>query len=142
MSSTGAPGTRPAPPWLEAPRTGREVAPVGACPYKGLLRFEPEDAGWYFGRERLVAELVATVASTPGTGVFGASGSGKSSLVRAGLLAALGDDALPGQCAAGRACSSHPAPIPCSSWRGLSHPDVMPRRRITFATGCSRTPSR
>ncbi len=70
--------------------------PVGSCPYKGLLRFEPEDAGWYFGRERLVAELVATVAGAPCTGVVGASGSGKSSLARAGLLAALGEDALPG----------------------------------------------
>src|SRR5262245_4258351 len=67
-----------------------------ACPYKGLLRFEPEDAGWYFGRERLVAELVAAVASTRCTGILGASGSGKSSLTRAGLLAALGDDAFPG----------------------------------------------
>ena len=33
------------------------------CPYKGLLRFEPEDAGWYFGRERLVAELLGMVAT-------------------------------------------------------------------------------
>jgi DNA-binding SARP family transcriptional activator/WD40 repeat protein len=69
---------------------------VGACPYKGLLRFEPEDADWYFGRERLVAELLASVASSRGVGIVGASGSGKSSLTRAGLVAALRDDALPG----------------------------------------------
>lgn len=77
-------------------RNGSGNAAVGSCPYKGLLRFEPEDAGWYFGRERLVAELLASVASTRCTGVVGASGSGKSSLTRAGLLAALRDDALPG----------------------------------------------
>ena len=71
-------------------------AAIGGCPYKGLLRFEPEDAGWFFGRERMVAELLAAVASTRCTGVVGASGSGKSSLTRAGLLAALGEDALPG----------------------------------------------
>jgi DNA-binding SARP family transcriptional activator/WD40 repeat protein len=66
------------------------------CPYKGLLRFEHEDASWYFGRERLVAELLGMVATTRCTSIVGASGSGKSSLVRAGLLAALRDDALPG----------------------------------------------
>jgi len=66
------------------------------CPYKGLLRFEPEDAEWYFGRERLVADLLAGVASASCVGVIGASGSGKSSLTRAGLVAALRDDSLPG----------------------------------------------
>jgi DNA-binding SARP family transcriptional activator/WD40 repeat protein len=76
---------------VPASRTGRML-----CPYKGLLRFEPEDAAWYFGRERLVAELLAAVASSGCTGIVGASGSGKSSLARAGLLAALYDDALPG----------------------------------------------
>jgi DNA-binding SARP family transcriptional activator/WD40 repeat protein len=69
---------------------------IGACPYRGLLRFEPEDSGWYFGRERLVADLLAVVASTPGAAVVGASGSGKSSLTRAGLVAAIRDNALPG----------------------------------------------
>ena len=66
------------------------------CPYKGLVRFETDDAPWYFGRERLVAELLASVASTRCTGIVGASGSGKSSLTRAGLLAALRGDVLPG----------------------------------------------
>jgi DNA-binding SARP family transcriptional activator/WD40 repeat protein len=77
-------------------RPSRTEAAADVCPYKGLLRFEPEDAAWYFGRERLVADLLATVASTRCTGIVGASGSGKSSLTRAGLLAALADDALPG----------------------------------------------
>jgi len=81
---------------LDRRRRREPVAAVGACPYKGLLRFEPEDVGWYFGRERVVADLLATVASARCVGVVGASGSGKSSLARAGLLAALADDALPG----------------------------------------------
>jgi WD40 repeat protein/class 3 adenylate cyclase len=67
-----------------------------ACPYKGLARFEPDDAGFFFGRERLVAELVTRLVGAGLVGVVGPSGSGKSSLVRAGLLPALADGVLPG----------------------------------------------
>jgi WD40 repeat protein/DNA-binding SARP family transcriptional activator/type II secretory pathway predicted ATPase ExeA len=66
------------------------------CPYKGLARFEPDDAGFFFGRERLVAELVTHLVGAGLVGVVGPSGSGKSSLVRAGLLPALADGVLPG----------------------------------------------
>jgi DNA-binding SARP family transcriptional activator/WD40 repeat protein len=82
---------------LRSRRSMRAATATGLspCPYRGLLRFEPEDTDWYFGRERLVADLVATVASSRVVSVVGASGSGKSSLTRAGLVAALRDDALP-----------------------------------------------
>jgi len=74
-----------------------EDRPTAAvCPYKGLARFEPSDAGFFFGRERLVAELVTHLVGTGLVGVVGPSGSGKSSLVRAGLLPALADGVLPG----------------------------------------------
>jgi WD40 repeat protein len=74
-----------------------EDRPAAAvCPYKGLARFEPDDAGFFFGRERLVAELVTHLVGAGLVGVVGPSGSGKSSLVRAGLLPALADGALPG----------------------------------------------
>jgi WD40 repeat protein/energy-coupling factor transporter ATP-binding protein EcfA2 len=66
------------------------------CPYKGLGRYEPDDAGFFFGRERLVAELVTHLVGASLVGVVGPSGSGKSSLVRAGLLPALADGVLPG----------------------------------------------
>jgi DNA-binding SARP family transcriptional activator len=66
------------------------------CPYKGLARFDVADAEYFCGRERLVATLVARLAVARFVGVVGASGSGKSSLVRAGLLAALASGALPG----------------------------------------------
>jgi WD40 repeat protein/DNA-binding SARP family transcriptional activator len=66
------------------------------CPYKGLARFEASDAAFFFGRERLVAELVAHLVGAGLVGVVGPSGSGKSSLVRAGLLPALADGVLPG----------------------------------------------
>ncbi|QYC40944.1 translocation protein TolB [Nonomuraea coxensis DSM 45129] len=60
-----------------------------AAPYRGLVAFQPEDARWYFGRERLVRELCGRLPGTPFLAVMGTSGSGKSSLLRAGLLPAL-----------------------------------------------------
>ncbi len=54
-------------------------------PYLGLAAFQPGDAARFFGRERLVAELTAKLADHRLVGVFGASGSGKSSVLRAGL---------------------------------------------------------
>jgi WD40 repeat protein/DNA-binding SARP family transcriptional activator/class 3 adenylate cyclase len=72
------------------------VAALGGCPYKGLARFEQADAANFFGRERLVAELVARLAESSLLAVVGPSGSGKSSLVRAGLVPALVAGVLPG----------------------------------------------
>jgi WD40 repeat protein len=69
---------------------------VAVCPYKGLARFEQDDAEFFFGRERLVAELVTHLVGAGLVGVVGPSGSGKSSLVRAGLLPTLADGVLPG----------------------------------------------
>jgi WD40 repeat protein len=69
---------------------------TAVCPYKGLARFERDDTEFFFGRERLVAELVSQLVGAGLVGVVGSSGSGKSSLVRAGLLPALADGVLPG----------------------------------------------
>jgi DNA-binding SARP family transcriptional activator/class 3 adenylate cyclase/WD40 repeat protein/energy-coupling factor transporter ATP-binding protein EcfA2 len=80
----------------EAQRQATLVAALEGCPYKGLARFEAADAANFFGRERLVAELVARLAESPLLAVVGPSGSGKSSLVRAGLLPALTAGVLPG----------------------------------------------
>jgi WD40 repeat protein/class 3 adenylate cyclase len=66
------------------------------CPYKGLAAFEAQDAEFFFGREELVAELTARLAGTRFLAAVGPSGSGKSSLVRAGLLPAVWDGSLPG----------------------------------------------
>jgi WD40 repeat protein/DNA-binding SARP family transcriptional activator len=59
------------------------------CPFKGLAPFEPADEEFFFGRERLVAELLGRLQETTLLAIVGASGSGKSSLLRAGLLPAL-----------------------------------------------------
>ena len=66
------------------------------CPYKGLATFRAEDAEYFFGREQLVAELVSRLVGAPLLAVVGPSGSGKSSVLRAGLLPALAGGVLPG----------------------------------------------
>jgi WD40 repeat protein/transcriptional regulator with XRE-family HTH domain len=73
----------------------REDAPaLGLCPYKGLNYFDEADADLFVGREALTAKLTERVLSLTLNeprflAVVGASGSGKSSLVRAGLVSAL-----------------------------------------------------
>jgi WD40 repeat protein/DNA-binding SARP family transcriptional activator len=75
----------------------REGAPLPAvCPFPGLATFDAAHAEYFFGRERLVAELVARLVGAPLVAVVGPSGSGKSSAVRAGLLPALAEGVLPG----------------------------------------------
>ncbi|MEA2128209.1 MAG: hypothetical protein QOJ85_1100, partial [Solirubrobacteraceae bacterium] len=76
-----------------APR--RWEAPV-VCPFKGLASFDIADAQYFFGREKLVAELVARLVGAQLLGIVGPSGSGKSSVMRAGLLPTLASGVLPG----------------------------------------------
>jgi WD40 repeat protein/class 3 adenylate cyclase len=66
------------------------------CPYQGLAPFEAEDAQHFFGRERLVGDLAARTVGSGLLGVVGPSGSGKSSLIAAGLLPSLSAGLLPG----------------------------------------------
>ncbi|MCP4248360.1 MAG: hypothetical protein GY778_15035, partial [bacterium] len=61
----------------------------GEPPFKGLRYFDVADADWFFGREALTATLVGQLRQYRFLAVVGASGSGKSSLVRAGLIPAL-----------------------------------------------------
>ena len=72
------------------------VLPTDVCPYKGLARFETVDAGFFFGREQVVAETIGHLVGARFLALIGPSGSGKSSLLRAGLMHALGSGALPG----------------------------------------------
>ena len=61
----------------------------GDPPYRGLTAFDENDAAHFFGRERLVARLAGRLSTASFLGVIGDSGSGKSSLVLAGLVPAL-----------------------------------------------------
>jgi WD40 repeat protein len=56
------------------------------APYVGLAAFQQDDADRFFGRDTLAAELVTRLRQHRFLGVFGASGCGKSSLLRAGLI--------------------------------------------------------
>ncbi len=58
-------------------------------PFPGLRPFEPADAPFFFGRKAQVKELLGKLRSMHFLAVLGPSGSGKSSLVKAGVLAAL-----------------------------------------------------
>jgi len=68
----------------------------GRSPYVGLASFQEQDADRFFGREKISRELVARVATARFVVIAGASGSGKSSLARAGLFHALRNGALNG----------------------------------------------
>jgi len=68
----------------------REAPAPGEPPYKGLHFYDVTDADHFFGREQWIAALVGYLrAGHRFLAVIGASGSGKSSLVRAGLVPAL-----------------------------------------------------
>lgn len=96
---------RPAPVQVVAPPDEHTWTPADSLvavrnPYKGLAAFKEADAADFFGREALVAQLAARLNEDHPLARFlaivGPSGSGKSSVARAGLLAALRAGALPG----------------------------------------------
>ena len=70
--------------------------PSDAPPYLGLRNFDEGDAARFFGRSADVSRLLDRLTATRFLVVLGASGSGKSSLVRAGLIPALRRGLLPG----------------------------------------------
>jgi Caspase domain/WD domain, G-beta repeat len=74
-------------------RPGDGARDPDMCPFPGLAAFRTEQAQWFFGRERLTSELVGRLAARLDQAVplvvVGASGSGKTSLLRAGLLPTL-----------------------------------------------------
>jgi WD40 repeat protein/transcriptional regulator with XRE-family HTH domain len=71
---------------------------VTGSPYRGLAVFEEQDAGWFFGREAATIALLDRMSRLlAGVGllvVSGASGAGKSSLLRAGVLPRIRADGL------------------------------------------------
>jgi WD40 repeat protein/DNA-binding SARP family transcriptional activator len=81
---------------VELEPTAAAAEPVVLCPFKGLAAFGTGDAAYFFGRERLVDEVIARLVDQPFVGLVGSSGSGKSSLLHAGVVAALAAGALPG----------------------------------------------
>lgn len=70
------------------------IADDEAAPYRGLARFEPGDRHLFFGRDPLIAQLAERVRRHRLVALVGASGSGKSSLLRAGLIPELREDGV------------------------------------------------
>ncbi len=98
IATLGGQGITPAVPESIAPPTTLEVAVFN--PYKGLRAFTEQDAPLFFGRERFVTQLIDKLDETLRNNeprllaVIGASGSGKSSVLMAGLLPKLRKGAL------------------------------------------------
>ena len=75
-------GEAPGPDVAERIRSTRATL----CPYRGLLYFREEDAPFFFGRQAAIHQLHEAIQQHRFLAVVGASGSGKSSVVRAGLI--------------------------------------------------------
>ncbi|KOX25514.1 hypothetical protein ADK67_16720 [Saccharothrix sp. NRRL B-16348] len=95
--------------WLQAVRRLRSArrrrvgraTPFGVEPYRGLQSFGVEDSEWFFGRDEQVTAVLDRLAELDRASggvlmIVGASGAGKSSLLRAGVMAALSRGRLPG----------------------------------------------
>ena len=67
----------------------QSILDLGICPYMGLQSFDEDSAEYFYGRTTLVQKLINQISHKPSVAVVGASGSGKSSVVQAGLLAKL-----------------------------------------------------
>ncbi|MEV0641874.1 helix-turn-helix domain-containing protein [Streptomyces sp. NPDC050619] len=95
-----------------APRPGQRTGP---CPYRGLAVFEQGDARWFFGREKATALLAGRVRQAARDGgpvvVVGASGAGKSSLLRAGMLCQAAEGSLGGGDWQGVVVTPGPRPV-------------------------------
>ncbi len=104
LAVLGVLGERDPAPWVSAVERiwwAASNRPVDArSPYKGLEGYGAHDAEWFFGRHDLTSEILALVRDRAVSGgtiaVVGASGSGKSSLLRAGVLAAVDSGVLGG----------------------------------------------
>ncbi|MEV6310060.1 hypothetical protein AB0M10_15855 [Streptomyces sp. NPDC051840] len=97
------------------------------CPYPGLEPYRAEDSAHFFGREELTDRLIELVEEIPDGGqavLVGASGAGKSSLLRAGLLAALeGRTTSPGPALLLPAPGPHPFHTLADAWAGATGRD-------------------
>ena len=98
---------------LDSPEPVIEAVP---CPYPGMVPFRKEDARFFHGRDAEIQNLLTLVRQHHFLAVIGSSGSGKSSLITAGLLPRL-DDARN---------------FPRGTWRG---PELPPRRDPAGGTG-------
>jgi WD40 repeat protein/class 3 adenylate cyclase/tRNA A-37 threonylcarbamoyl transferase component Bud32 len=89
--------------------------PASECPYRGLFAFEPSDRDFFFGREELVRSVIERLVPGRLLALVGASGSGKSSVLRAGMIAAVEAGEVAG---VGNATLLHPGAGPPTTIAG------------------------
>src|SRR5437763_6070753 len=95
-------------------------------PFPGLRPFEAEEDYLFFGREKQIDELLRRLRGTRFLSVVGASGSGKSSLVRCGLIPALQGGSMAGAGSGWRVAVLRPGEDPIGHLAGsLSLPDCL-----------------
>jgi WD40 repeat protein/DNA-binding SARP family transcriptional activator len=117
---------------------GSEAFP-DICPFKGLAPFGPADAEFFFGRERLVEELLGRLEDVPLLALVGASGSGKSSLLRAGLLPALDRDHVLVRPGESQPFAGTAEVFAVDQFEELFGVDVTEERRAAFVTALVET---
>ncbi|WP_326674964.1 nSTAND1 domain-containing NTPase [Streptomyces sp. NBC_01237] len=113
--------------WQQALREADEAnaaSAEGDPPYLGLARFGVEDHDRFFGRDRLVDELVDLFVRREFVVVVGPSGSGKSSLLRAGLLHRIREGEIRDHRTSAIRILA-PGPRPAHTHAGLLNPTVM-----------------
>src|SRR5215203_3013216 len=95
-------------------------------PFPGLRPFEAEEDHLFFGREKEIADLVRRLGSHRFLSVIGTSGSGKSSLVRSGLIPSLHSGVMVRTGSAWRVAVMRPGEDPIGHLAAaIDHPDVL-----------------
>jgi hypothetical protein len=121
-----------------------EREPLAALqrPYPGLRAFEPYESFLFFGRETHTEELLRRLAANRFLAVVGASGGGKSSLVRAGLLPALYRGYLVGSTSRWRIAIMRPGGAPIEALAtALNDPEALGQGDIVARQGTLRATS-
>lgn len=104
-------------------------------PFPGLRPFEADEDHLFFGREKEIDELLRRLRTTRFVSVVGTSGSGKSSLVRCGLISALYGGFMVQAGSTWRVAKFRPSEDPIGNLAGaLNHPDVLGTRDEMAAT--------
>jgi WD40 repeat protein len=117
----------------EAQRPAPAPAPSPPCPYPGMVPFAEADSARFFGREEMVADLLQRLRLHPFLAVIGPSGSGKSSLVFAGLLPALRKSTLFGL-GDWRVCTLRPGASPLGALHtALGSDPAVPAQAVAAA---------
>ncbi|MEH0516932.1 MULTISPECIES: NACHT and WD repeat domain-containing protein [unclassified Streptomyces] len=113
----------------EVSEQAREAEDGSEPPYRGLARFGIDDHEWFFGRDQLVDQLMDLVGRKQLVTVTGPSGSGKSSVLRAGLIARMQRTASrQEQPAVIRVLT--PGPNPARTHAGILDPETAPARTV------------